>query len=435
MTGALTVWWALRRGVDRESRVPAVLAVVAFAVATAALLVCAGGLLAFRSRADVSGSDSANYYVTLALVACAVMVVPILTLGGVAARLAAARRDQRLATLRLSGATSGQVVLMTLAEAVGQALLGGLLGTVLYAAVLPLLAQLSFQGRPFTVGELWVGFPVAVLVLLGVVLLAAVSGLVGLTRVVIGPLGVTARVSPPRLRWWRALAVIVALAVWLAVSGARHDLGVGVVLAVMVGVVATVNVVGPYLVMLLGFLVAALSRRFPTLLAARRLVDDPRSTWRAVSAVGLGVIVAGLSTMVAGTSDSGGPDGYEFLGADMATGAYLTLAIIAVVSATSTGVVQAARVLDQRDQYRALALAGAEASALHAARTREVALPLGVTVVVAGGMTLMLLVPFSAVIGPELLARFVVAVVAAMALMVAAVLVSGPLVRTVCTVP
>ena len=126
MTGALTVWWALRRGVDRESRVPAVLAVVAFAVATAALLVCAGGLLAFRSRADVSGSDSANYYVTLALVACAVMVVPILTLGGVAARLAAARRDQRLATLRLSGATSGQVVLMTLAEAVGQALLGWL---------------------------------------------------------------------------------------------------------------------------------------------------------------------------------------------------------------------------------------------------------------------------------------------------------------------
>ena len=63
------------------------------------------------------------------------------------------------------------------------------------------------------------------------------------------------------------------------------------------------------------------------------------------------------------------------------------------------------------------------------------ALPLGVTVVVAGGMTLMLLIPFSALIGPELLARFGVAVVAAVALMVAAVLVSRPLVRTVCTVP
>ena len=433
MTGALRVWWALRRGVGRESHIPAVLALVAFGVATAALLVCAGGLLAFRSRADVAGTDSAEYYATLAAVACAVMVVPILTLGGLAARLAASRRDQRLATLRLSGATSGEVVVMTLAEAVGQALLGGVLGVVLYAAVLPALARLDFQGRPFTVEELWVGVPVALLVLVAVALLAVVSGLVGLRRVVIGPLGVTARVSPPRLRWWRAVAVFVLLAGWLVV--ARSNVATAVILTVLVGVVATVNLVGPYLVMLLGFVVARASRRFPTLLAARRLVDDPRSTWRAVSAIGLGVIVAGLSTMVAGSGDAGGPDGYGFLGPDMATGAYLTLAIIAVVSATSTGVVQAARVLDQREQYRALALAGAGEGSLHAARTREVALPLVVTVLLAGGMTLALMVPFAQRIGPELLVRFVVAVLAALALMVASVLVSRPLVRSVCAVP
>ena len=433
MTGALRVWWALRRGVGRESHIPAVLALVAFGVATAALLVCAGGLLAFRSRADVAGTDSAEYYATLAAVACAAMVVPILTLGGLAARLAASRRDQRLATLRLSGATSGEVVVMTLAEAVGQALLGGVLGVVLYAAVLPALARLDFQGRPFTVEELWVGVPVALLVLVAVALLAVVSGLVGLRRVVIGPLGVTARVSPPRLRWWRAVAVFVLLAGWLVV--ARSNVATAVILTVLVGVVATVNLVGPYLVMLLGFVVARASRRFPTLLAARRLVDDPRSTWRAVSAIGLGVIVAGLSTMVAGSGDTGGPDGYEFLGPDMATGAFLTLAIIAVVSATSTGVVQAARVLDQREQYRALALAGAGEGSLHAARTREVALPLVVTVLLAGGMTLALMVPFAQRIGPELLVRFVVAVLAALALMVASVLVSRPLVRSVCAVP
>ncbi len=193
MTGALRVWWALRRGVGRECHIPAVLALVAFAVATAALMVCAGGLLGFRSRADVAGTASAEYYATLAWVACAVMVVPVLTLGGLAARLAASRRDRRLATLRLSGATSGQVVVMTLAEAAGQALLGGVLGVVLYASVLPGLAQLDFQGLPFSVGELWVGVPVALLVLAAVALLAVVSGLVGLRRVVIGPLGVTAR--------------------------------------------------------------------------------------------------------------------------------------------------------------------------------------------------------------------------------------------------
>jgi hypothetical protein len=363
------------------------------------------------------------------------MVVSVLTLGGLAARLAASRRDQRLATLRLSGATSGQVVVMTLAEAAGQALLGGVLGVVLYASVLPGLARLDFQGRPFSVGELWVGVPVALAVLGAVALLAVGSGLMGLRRVVIGPLGVTARVSPPRLRWWRAGGVVAATAGWLVVAGLRHDLEVAVLLVVLVGVVATVNLVGPYLVMLLGVVAASASRGLPTLLAARRLVDDPRSTWRAVSAIGLGIIVAGLSTMVAGRDDAGGPEGYAYVGRDMATGAFLTLAIIAVVSATSTGVVQAARVLDQRDQYRALALAGAGQPALHAARTREVALPLMVTVVLAGGMTLALMVPFAQRIGPDLVLRFGVAMVAALALMVASVVVSRPLVRSVCAVP
>ena len=50
-------------------------------------------------------------------------------------------------------------------------------------------------------------------------------------------------------------------------------------------------------------------------------------------------------------------------------------------------------------------------------------------------MTLALMVPFAQRIGPELVVRFVVAVVAAVALMVASVLVSRPLVRSVCAVP
>lgn len=105
------------------------------------------------------------------------------------------------------------------------------------------------------------------------------------------------------------------------------------------------------------------------------------------------------------------------------------------MSATSTGVVQAARVLDQREQYRALALAGAGEPALHAARTREVALHLVVTVFLAAGMTVALMVPFAQRIGPHLLVRFVVAVVSAVALIITAVLLSRPLVRSVCAVP
>ena len=75
MTGAVQVWRALRRGAGRDSHLPAGLALVAFAVTTAALLVCAGGLQAFQMRADTTDAPGADYYVMLATIACAVMVV------------------------------------------------------------------------------------------------------------------------------------------------------------------------------------------------------------------------------------------------------------------------------------------------------------------------------------------------------------------------
>lgn len=363
MTAALRVWWRLRRSGARENRVPDVLAIVAFAVCTAATLVCVGGLGAFRSR-DVAGvaGDTGELYAALAVIATGLMLVPILTLGAVAARLAIARRDQRMAALRLASATSTQVATMTLAEAALQAFAGAVAGAVLYAALLAPLRLLTFQGRRMSPGELWVG-PLALLgVLLAVVLLSVVSGVFSLAKVVVSP------------------------------------------------------------------------RDLPTLLAARRIVDDPRSTWRAVGATGLGVLIAGLSTLLAGAGGSEGAaeTGKAFLGVDIATGSMITLVIIAVVAATSTGVVQAARVIDQRGKYHALALAGTDLRTLHAARTREVAIPLVATLMLSGAFCLLLSLPFASAIGPLLLVRFVLAVGVVAALLLVAVAASRSLVRQAC---
>lgn len=435
MTAAVRVWWRLRSGEQGASRAPGRLAVTAFAVATAALLVCVAGLFAFRARAEGAPmTSSASLYAGLALIACGLMVVPVLTLGGVAARLAAARRDQRLATLRLTGATSGQVVTMTLVEAAGQAALGGVLGVGLYAALLAPLSRLSFQGRPFDVGELWVGPAYCLLAVLVVVALAVVSGVLGLARVVIGPLGVTSRTTPARLSAIRVAVVGLALVGWLAVSGIRHDLGVGIMVAVLLGVVATINVIGPFVVMLFGHVLARLARRLPTLLAARRLVDDPRSTWRGVGAIGLGVLVAGLSTVLAASAQDSGDGDWQYLATDIVTGSLLTLGIIAAIAATSTGVVQAARVLDQRDEYRALGFAGTDVGIMHAARMREVAIPLLATVLLSAGMCLVLLLPFSVSVGASLLLRLVGAVVISVLVMLLAVSASRSLVRQACAV-
>ncbi|HUR01914.1 MAG TPA: FtsX-like permease family protein, partial [Nonomuraea sp.] len=99
--------------------------------------------------------DDAEAYQVLALIASVLMVVPLLVFGGAAARLTVARRDQRLATLRLVGATPGQVVGMTVAEAMIVALAGAVTGTLAYALAAPLLAGIQIGGGGWFVSDLW----------------------------------------------------------------------------------------------------------------------------------------------------------------------------------------------------------------------------------------------------------------------------------------
>ena len=109
------------------------LAIVAFAAATAIFLTVLGGVHGFIWRASADHTlkclidrstcapgtwavwagrlkdqhDWAQYastYVMLAAFACILLIVPFVALAGSAARLAASRRDARLAALRLAGA-------------------------------------------------------------------------------------------------------------------------------------------------------------------------------------------------------------------------------------------------------------------------------------------------------------------------------------------
>jgi len=438
MNAAVSLWWRLRRAAAADDRVPGALAVVSFAVATAALLVCVAGLSAFEARNTVPPGHSTglsideamigDLYVTLAWIATTCMVIPILTLGGVAARLAIARRDQRLAALRLAGATSAQVTVMTLAEAAAQALVGALTGVVLYLAVLPLVARLTFQGRTFDLSELVLPLGQTAAVVGAVVVVAIVSGASSLARVAISPLGVAARTSPKRLSILRVLVAAAAGAAWVLVITPMKEPERLTIVLVLGAVILAVNAVGPWVVMVAGRVAARIAPTAATLLAARRIADDPKSTWRAVGALGLAVVVVGF-TSLAQVDDPGTPL-EAYLSADLGTGALVTLVIITIVGATSTGVVQAARVLDQREQYRALALAGTGERSLHRARALEVALPLAMTIALSAGFVLVLMLPFQSRLDGGLVVRFVVTSAIAGAVVLASVLASRSLVRT-----
>ncbi len=190
------------------------LPVTAFALVTACLLTVVAGGRSFLQWQDETG----QFYQALAAIATALLVVPLMTLGGSAARLSARRRDERLATLRLLGAPASTVAVMTVAESMMLAAVGALAGVLGHLLLMPLVQLIPFRGEPLG-RSVWMGPGAVALVAAGVVVLAAVSAALGLRKIVISPLGVRTRQQAPKLHWLRAVIAVAVVAVVAAVMG------------------------------------------------------------------------------------------------------------------------------------------------------------------------------------------------------------------------
>ena len=299
------------------------------------------------------------------------------------------------------------------------------------------MAQLRFQGRTFEISELWVGVPVLLLAVVGVVLVALVSAAVSLRRVAITPLGVAARVTPPGMKAVRLLSIAVAFIAMLVVTNVSFG-GAGVTIAILTLVLvagfATLNVVGPFVIWVVGRLTARGARNVPTLLAGRRIVDSPKTAWRSVGGVALATFIAGITSVLALFDPSMGadPEEVQFV-VDLVTGGFLTLAIAGVLAAVSTGVMQAGRVIDQRGEYRALTLAGTDLKTLDKARFRETVIPLAASVGLATVASLLFMVPvlgINAFANVDVVLQFLACVAGASALVLAGAAASRFVVRS-----
>ncbi|MGW0610458.1 FtsX-like permease family protein [Streptomyces sp. NPDC002788] len=249
-------------------------------------------------------------YEFLARLATVLVIVPLLVLGASAARLSVSRRDQRLAALRLIGATPGRIAGLTAAEALLTGTAGALLGAVGYAVLLPVAASLPLAGGAWYTADLWIGALPLLAVTAGVVALVVVSALAGLRQVVVGPLGVARR---SRSRGASAVRAVVFVAVvagygWITKKYGSDD---SMALYAFAAVFLALAVIGPWVVRLLGRIVTARAKRPATLLAGRRLLDDPKAAWRIVSGLTLAGFVAGffaLLTLDAAPPWGGRPD-------------------------------------------------------------------------------------------------------------------------------
>jgi hypothetical protein len=242
------------------------------------------------------------------------LLLPVLILIATASRLSAARREERFAAMRLVGATPRQVSVISAVEATVAAVAGVVIGFALFFLFRPLLVHVPFAGLPFAQGDLSLNLADLVLVVIGVPIAAVVSARLALRRVQISPLGVSRRASSPTPRIVRIIPLLAGIALLAyfdaagkpkSNDGQVEELLAGVVL-ILVGLVLA----GPWLTKIGSRLMTKRARHPATLIAGRRLLDNPRAAFRSISGLVLALFVASaaigaLSSIVAVSSQGG----------------------------------------------------------------------------------------------------------------------------------
>lgn len=385
----LAPMFARRRDGDRLT---VALPVASFMVVTTLVELVVGGAQAFFRWDDELGGT----YQLLAVIALVLLLVPLATVGASAARLAARRRDERLASLRLLGATTGTVTALTVLEAAATAFVGAVLGTVLYGATAPLLGLLHFRGAALG-SQVWLPWFWLPLVVLGVTLLAAASAVAGLRAVVVTPLGVRTRQRAGGAHWVRVVVALVVLVVGSLLTQSLGMLGsaggaVAIIVVLVVafgGALLALDAVGPWFVRLRARRAHRKAATVPALLAARMILEEPKAAWRQVSGVAMTSFVGvfgAVGLAFARVTDTGSLSGDErWLMQDISTGVLVTVAGSFLMVACSVGINQAATTLDRAAVHVSLDRLGVPRAVMAEASRRSVMSALWI---VAGGSAL-----------------------------------------------
>jgi hypothetical protein len=133
-----------------------------------------------------------------------VLLMPVLVFVGTSARIAGAERDRRLAALRLVGADAQQARRIAAAESLVSAVTGLAFGVGLFLVFRSLVGSFPILGVSAYPGDVVPPWPLVVLIVVLVPLLAVATAQLALRRTIIEPLGVVRRSRPARRRlWWR----------------------------------------------------------------------------------------------------------------------------------------------------------------------------------------------------------------------------------------
>jgi len=233
----------------------------------------------------------------LAGVGVIVLLVPSLVLVASASRLTAARRERRLAALRLAGATPAQVTKMVAAETGLAALAGAVIGVAVSPVLHSVATWVSWDGGTWMAHDFMLPWPIVGAVALAVPVLVVGAAVAGLRRVVNTPLMATGGHTSKPLSKGRLLIVpVAALAFFASLSMARESSAALLPLLASLGFLMwSPTVVGPWVTAALGGVFTRTWRRPSALLAGRRLRDDPKAAYRASAGVVLAVFAGSMA--------------------------------------------------------------------------------------------------------------------------------------------
>jgi FtsX-like permease family protein len=253
------------------------------------------------------GGPASTIDLILSVVALAILA-PVLIFITTATRLSAARREQRFAAMRLAGATRKQISLLAATESTVAAVLGAALGFGIFFLLRVPVAGIPFVGQPFFPAELTLSLPDVLVVALGVPAAAAAAARLALHRVHISPLGVARRQTPKPPRAWRVLPLLAGFAdLGFFIVHGKPASPSAQVLAFVPGyllIIAGLVIAGPWLTMAAARIMARRTSRPSTLIAARRLADDPRAAFRAVSGLVLALLITTAAVVAIATQDT-----------------------------------------------------------------------------------------------------------------------------------
>lgn len=371
------------------------LAGAALTVSTWIALIVSGGVLMFMERRTFPLSQFPpeahidalvlDLFVYLACIACAFVVPALIALIAQSAALGASVHQYRFATLRLIGLSSGDITRLTLIETLRQTVVGMIVGTVLSILTAPAWSLLSFQGLPISRWEMllpWWGY---VLVWAVVMVLALCAAFLGLSRVLITPLGVSRRQPPRAVRWWRVIVFFILFSGGLiylkSVDMSQSGMTGWIILAlVLLVLVSSISIISPFILQLIARLLTTLPGR-THFIATRRVATHAQETWRRVSTLSFLSLLLGYIAMSPPLKEEEFPKETGALTAsvDISSGIVITFVIGVAITLMSTLLTQAIAVYEEAELTAALDFIGAPISLHRSVAFQQTCVPMLIT--------------------------------------------------------